>query len=46
MASKYVKNFKVPTDFPSILHDFAKEVLKAQPKDVHQFGLQYFAALE
>ena len=46
MASKYVKNFTVPSDFPNILHDFASAVLKAQPEDIHEFGLAYFSALE
>ena len=46
MASKYVKNFTVPSDFPNLLHDFAREVLKAQPKDIHEFGQMYFTALE
>jgi hypothetical protein len=46
MASKYVKNFTVPSDFPNMLHDFAREVLKAQPADIHAFGLAYFSAME
>lgn len=46
MASKYVKNFTVPSDFPNMLHDFAREVLKMQPEDIHEFGAIYFKAME
>ena len=38
MASKYIKRFKVPNDFENILSDFAKEILRNQPKDIIQFG--------
>jgi len=46
MASRYLQIFPVPTDFPQILHDFAREVLRNQPKDIIDFGYLYFKALE
>ena len=46
MASKYIKRFKVPNDFENILNDFAKEILRNQPKDIIQFGIEYFKGLE
>jgi len=46
MASKYIKKFKVPTGFENILSDFAKEILRNQPKDILQFGIEYFKGLE
>ena len=46
MASKYIKKFKVPNHFEDILSDFAKEILRNQPKDIIQFGIEYFKGLE
>ena len=46
MASKYIKKFKVPNGFENILSDFAKEILRNQPKDILQFGIEYFKGLE
>jgi hypothetical protein len=46
MASKYLKKFPVPKNFETILYDFAKEVLRNQPKDIIDFGIEYFKALE
>ena len=34
MASKYLKKFQVPSTFENILSDFAKEILRNQPKDM------------
>lgn len=46
MASKYIGLFPVPKTFPEILHDFAKEVIRVQPEDIYDFGIEYFKALE
>ena len=46
MASKYIKKFKVPNNFENILSDFAKEILRNQPKDILDFGIEYFKGLE
>ena len=46
MASKYIKKFKVPNNFENILSDFAKEILRNQPKDIIDFGIEYFKGLE
>ena len=46
MASKYIKKFKVPNNFEDILSDFAKEILRNQPKDIIDFGREYFKGLE
>ena len=46
MASKYLKRFQVPNNFENILSDFAKEILRNQPKDIIQFGIEYFKGLE
>jgi len=35
-------NFNAPSGFQEILHDFAKEVLRYQPKDIIEFGADYF----
>ena len=46
MASKYLQKYPIPGDFPQLLHDFTKEVLRDQPDDIYEYGYQYFKALE
>lgn len=45
MASKFIAKYPVPDEFPDILHDFAREVLRDQPDDIYEYGAQYFKAL-
>ena len=42
MASKYQKRVGLPEEFPTLLKDFTREVLRAQPADVYRFGAKYF----
>jgi hypothetical protein len=44
MASKYLQKFPVPENFPEILHDFAREILRDQPEDILDYGNEYFKA--
>lgn len=46
MASKYLQKFPIPGDFPDMLHDFAREVLRDQPDDIYEYGAAYFKAME
>ena len=46
MTSKLSNKFPIPEHFPEILHDFAKEVVRAQPVDIFEFAIQYFKNLE
>ena len=46
MASKYLQKYPIPGEFPQLLHDFTKEVLRDQPDDIFEYGYQYFKALE
>ena len=46
MTSKLMNKFPIPENFPDILHDFAKEVVREQPKDMLDFAVEYFKALE
>ena len=46
MASKYLQKFPIPKDFSKILHDFTKEILQDQPKDIIDYAYHYFKALE
>lgn len=45
MPSKYGKGYKVPSEFPSLLKAFTREVLRAQPADIYEFGAEYFSEL-
>ena len=46
MASRYLQVYPIPKDFPDVLHDFAKNVLHDQPKDIIDYGAMYFKSLE
>jgi hypothetical protein len=46
MASKYIQKFPIPQDFPNILRDLAKEVLRYQPEDIIEFSALYFKCLQ
>ena len=45
MASKYLQKYPVPEDFPDLLHDFAREVLRDQPENIYEYGSLYFKAM-
>ena len=45
MASKYLQKYPVPEEFPDLLHDFAREVLRDQPDNIYEYGAQYFKAM-
>ena len=40
-----IPNFNSPPRFKEILHDFAREILRFQPKDLIEFGADYFESL-
>ena len=46
MASKYIQKYPIPAEFPDILHDFVRELLRDQPGDIFDYGAQYFKAKE
>ena len=46
MASKFSNKFLIPENFPKILHDFTREVVRYQPKDILDFSIQYFYCQE
>ena len=35
---KYSKDFEIPADFPEILRDLTREILRANPTDINKFG--------
>ncbi|CAD8113043.1 unnamed protein product [Paramecium sonneborni] len=45
MASKYLQKYPVPENFHQILHDFTREVLRDQPDDIIQYGMEYFECM-
>ena len=46
MASKYIQKFPIPNNFPEILHDLSKEILRNQPEDIIEFSALYFKCLQ
>jgi len=45
MSSRYQKAFTIPDGFPAILKSFTREILRAQPVNIYEFGARYFAEL-
>ncbi|GLC34270.1 hypothetical protein PLESTB_001603700 [Pleodorina starrii] len=46
MSSAYQKPINIPADFPAILKAFTREILRAQPANIYEFGARYFAGLQ
>lgn len=38
MPVKYSQEFQVPKEFPDVLRNLTREILRQQPKDVNKFG--------
>lgn len=43
MSSVYQKPYTIPEGFPALLKEFTREILRAQPENIYQFGAEYFA---
>ena len=46
MSSLFSNKYPIPDNFPQILHDYAKEIVRNRPKDILEFSIQYFYSLE
>ena len=46
MSSKYIKKYPIPKEFPEILAQFIKEILRNQPRDIIDFGIEFFRCVE
>ena len=40
-AVKYSKDFEVPADFPEILRNLTREILRENPQNIEKFGKYY-----
>ena len=38
MPVKYSQEFQVPKEFPDVLRNLTREILRQQPKDINKFG--------
>jgi len=45
MSSRFSKQYKIPPEFPDVLKDFAREVLRNQPANINEFAAKYFDCL-
>ena len=43
---KYAKDFKIPTEFPEVLRNLTREILRDQPKDINKYSPEYFEKLK
>ena len=46
MSSKYIKKYTIPPGFQDLLSEFTKEILRNQPEDIFDFGVEYFKCLQ
>lgn len=46
MSSKYIKKYTIPVGFQELLSEFTKEILRNQPQDIIDFGIEYFRCLQ
>jgi hypothetical protein len=46
MASRYIQKYPIPQDFPTVLKNFTREVLRDQPPNIIEYSARYFEALE
>ena len=46
MSSTYIKKYPIPKEFPEILGQFIKEILRNQPLDIVDFGIEFFRCVE
>ena len=46
MSSKYIKKYNIPPGFQDLLSEFTKEILRNQPEDIIDFGIEYFKCLQ
>ena len=38
MPVKYSQEFQVPKEYPDVLSNLTREILRQQPKDINKFG--------
>ena len=46
MLYNFPNKYPIPDKFPQILHDYVKEVMRNQPKDILDFSIKYFYSIE
>lgn len=44
MASQFQRQFTIPPEFPRVLKDLTREVLRAQPDNIYAFAAEYFVS--
>jgi len=42
-VTKYSKEFSIPPEFPELLRDLTREILRNQPKDINRFAYDFFS---
>ena len=46
MLYNFPNKYPIPDKFPQILHDYVREVIRNQPKDILDFSIKYFYSIE
>lgn len=45
VTNKYSKDFSIPTEFPDILTNLTREILRSQPEDIDKFGESHIPSI-
>ena len=45
MSERYQRTFAIPEEFPALLKDFTREILRTQPDNLYEYGARYFSEL-
>lgn len=43
---QFVSDVKYPKEFPAVLMDLCREVLRVQPENIYEFAVAYFTELK
>ncbi|CAL6050275.1 Regulatory_subunit of type II PKA R-subunit [Hexamita inflata] len=43
---QFVQDIEYPKEFPALLMDLSREVLREQPENIYEFALKYFQQLK
>ncbi len=42
LPARYTTSLDIPQEFPLILKEFTREILREQPANIYEFGVTYF----
>ncbi|KAH0576388.1 Regulatory subunit of type II PKA R-subunit [Spironucleus salmonicida] len=43
---QFVQQVEYPKDFPALMMDFSREVLREQPENIYEFAVKHFTTIK